>query len=137
MAISLNTYSDLSNKFRQIFIGKSHSSLTFWLYRQSLSFCEIFTLAGYSTLIFVRYPPKLGEEDWFVYLMLQKTHIDINTMTFNDNIYSVGSYQPELLWGKTRSRSDGGHVILHHEEEGSEKCEGIRTSAQPNLRPSP
>lgn len=42
---------------------------------------------------FVRYPPKLGEEDWFVYLMLQKSHIDIDTMTFNDNISSVSIYQ--------------------------------------------
>lgn len=45
------------------FIGKSHASLTIWLYLPSFSFCEIFTLAGYSTLIFVRYPSKLGEED--------------------------------------------------------------------------
>lgn len=50
---------------------------------------------------------------------------------------SFTGYQPELLWEKARSRSVGGHVILHHEEESSDKFEGIRTSAQPNLRPIP
>lgn len=36
------------------------------------------------------------------------------------------SCQPELLREKARSRSDGSHVLLYLEEEGSEKFEGTR-----------
>lgn len=54
----------VSLKIFQDLCWKVPSHLTVWLYLLlSLSFCEIFTLAGYSTIIFVRYPPKVGEED--------------------------------------------------------------------------